>query len=250
MVKALKVYASLAVFVKEEVFGLKKDEEEDETDEEADSENDEEEIEEDESEEEEVDDEADDEEESEEDDEGSEKEESEEEKEGGVEPFWDFVFKAREIVDDELEDIIDKYVRKETKRILKEREKDEMEMDMDPEDHPQNSGEMIKDVLDITNEFEHSGPCCFNMCSKRTISSISKMTEFILDNKESLQAHNPKMFVKVHKMLLPVKRSVRKIGDRTVTSHRKRKILQNPQVGAGLLTFMEKLALPTFNTLF
>ena len=246
----LKVYASLEVFVKEEVFGLKKDEEEDETDEEADSDNDEEGIEEDESEEEEVDDEADDEEESEEDDEGSEKEESEEEKEGGVEPFWDFVFKAREIVDDELEDIIDKYVRKETKRILKEREKDEMEMDMDPEDHPQNSGEMIKDVLDITNEFEHSGPCCFNMCSKRTISSISKMTEFILDNKESLQAHNPKMFVKVHKMLLPVKRSVRKIGDRTVTSHRKRKILQNPQVGAGLLTFMEKLALPTFNTLF
>ena len=61
-------------------------------------------------------------------------------------------------MDDELEDIIDKYVRKETKRILKEREKDEMEMDIDPEDHPQNSGEMFKDVLDITNEFEHSGP--------------------------------------------------------------------------------------------
>ena len=168
----------------------------------------------------------------------------------GLEPFWDFVFKVREIVDDELEDIIDKYVRKETKRVLKEREKEEMEMDVDSEDQPQNNGEMFKDVLDITNEFEHSGPCCFNMCSKRTISSISKMTEFILHNKESLLAHNPKMFVKVHKMLLPVKRSVRKIGDRTVTLHRKRKILQNPQVGAGLLTFMEKLALPTFNTLF
>ena len=91
----LKVYASLEVFVKEEVFGLKKDEEEDETDEEADSDNDE-------SEEEEVDDEADDEEESGEDDEGSEEEESEDEKEGdgGLEPFWDFVFMAREIVDD------------------------------------------------------------------------------------------------------------------------------------------------------
>ena len=76
------------------------------------------------------------------------------------------------------------------------------------------------------------------------------MTEFILNNKESLQAHNPKMFVKVHKMLLPVKRSVRRIGDKKVKSHRKRKILQNPQVGGGLLTFMEKLALPTFNSLF
>ena len=242
----LKVYASLEMFVKEEVFGLKNDEleEEDIDSDTEEEENEEEEIEEEESEEEEVDD----------DEEEREKEPEESEKEEsvglGLEPFWDFVFKAREIVDDELEDKIDKYVRKETKRILKEKEKDEMEMDMDPEDHPRNSGEMFKDVLDITNEFEHSGPCCFNTCSKRTISSISKMTEFILDNKESLQAHNPKMFVKVHKMLLPVKRSVRKIGDRTVTSHRKRKILQSPQVGAGLLTFMEKLALPTFNTLF
>ena len=166
-----------------------------------------------------------------------------------MEPFWDFVFKAREIVDDELEDIIDKYVRKETKRILKEKEKDEMEIDMDPEDHPQNSGELIKDVLDITNEFEHSGPCCFNMCSKRTISSISKMTEFILDNKESLQAHNPRMFVKTYKLLFPNKCSVRKIGDRRVTVHRKRKILQNPQVGGSLLTFMEKLGLPAFKAL-
>ena len=81
----LKVYASLEMFVKEEVFGLKKDEEEDETDKESDSDNDEEGIEEDESEEEEVDDEADDEEESKEDNIGSEEKESGEEKEG----VWD-----------------------------------------------------------------------------------------------------------------------------------------------------------------
>ena len=109
---------------------------------------------------------------------------------------------------------------------------------------------MIKDVMDITDDFEHSGSCCFETCFRRKISSIGKMTEFLLDNKESLQAHNPKLFVKVYKMLLPVKRSVRKIGDQRVTVHRKRKILQNPQVGGGLLTIMEKLALPTFNTLF
>ena len=77
-----------------------------------------------------------------------------------------------------------------------------MEMDVDPEDQPQTIGEMFKDVLDITDQFEHSGACCFKTCSKRTISSISKMTEFILNNKESLQAHNPKMFVKVYKMLI------------------------------------------------
>jgi len=223
----LKVYASLEMFVKEEVFGLKKDELEEE-----DNDSD---TEEEESEEEEIE---------------SEESEKEESFELGLEPFWDFVFKAREVVDDELENKIDKYVRKEAKRILKERENEEMEMDMDDEDHPRTRGEMFKDVLDITNEFENNGPCCFDICSKRKISSISKMTEFILDNKESLQAHNPKMFLKVYKMLLPVKRSVRKIGDRTVSSHRKRKILQNPQVGAGLLTFMEKLALPTFNNLF
>ena len=72
------------------------------------------------------------------------------------------------------------------------------------------------------------------------------MTEFLLDNKESLQAHNPKMFAKTYKLLFPNKRSVRKIGNRKVTTHRKRIFLQNPQVGGSLLMFMEKLGLPTF----
>jgi hypothetical protein len=126
-----------------------------------------------------------------------------------------------------------------------------MELDGDlwgepePEDQPQTIGEMVKDVLDNTDAFEHSGPSCFETCSKRKISSIGRMTEYILNNKETLQAHNPRIYEKVYKMLLPIKGSVGKIGDREVTSHRKRKILQNPQVGRGLLTFMEKLALPT-----
>jgi hypothetical protein len=36
-----------------------------------------------------------------------------------LEPFWGFVFKARDFVDEDMEDRLDKYVRKETKRILK-----------------------------------------------------------------------------------------------------------------------------------
>jgi hypothetical protein len=59
-------------------------------------------------------------------------------------------------------------------------------MYIDNEDQPETNGEMIKDVLDITDEFEQSGPCCFETCSRRTINSLGKMTEF-------LQAHNPKM---------------------------------------------------------
>ena len=39
---------------------------------------------------------------------------------------------------------------------------------------------------------------------------------------------------------------MRKIGDRKETAHRKRKILQNSQVGGGLLTFMEKQYLKAF----
>ena len=166
-----------------------------------------------------------------------------------MKPFWDFVFKAREYVDDELEDKIDEHVRKETKRILKEREKEEIEMDMDDEDHPKTTGEMIRDVMDITDEFEQSGSCCFETCPRRTINSLGKMTEFLLNNKESIQAHNPRMFVKTYKLMFPNKWSVRKIGDRRVTVHRKRKILQNPQVGGSLLTFMEKLGLPAFKAL-
>ena len=76
---------------------------------------------------------------------------------------------------------------------------------MEDEDQPENIGEMIKDLLDITDDFEQSGPCCFEMCSRRTISSIGKMTVFLLDNKESLQVHNPKMFAKTYKLLFPNK---------------------------------------------
>ena len=203
--------------VKEEVFGLKKDEEEEE-DVYSDTDGDESEVEkevgteEEESEEEEL---------NHGDEEGSEEEESEEQEDGGLGPFWGFVFKARDVVDDDTEDIIDEYVSKETKRTLKEKEEEEIEMYMDDEDQPETIGEMIKDVLDITDEFEQSGSCCFETCSRRTISSIGKMTELLLDNKESLQAHNPKMFETTYK--LPNKRSGRKIGNRKVTTHRKRK---------------------------
>ena len=244
----LKVYASLEVFVKEEVFGSKNDEEEEE-DNDSDTDGDgseveeEEGTEEEESEEEEVDD---------GDEEGSEEEENEEGEEDenvGLEPFWGFVFKARDFVDEDMEDRLDKYVRKETKRIIKEKEEEEIEMYIDDEDQPETTGEMITDVMDITDDFEQSGSCCFEACSRRRINSLGKMTEFILDNKESLQAHNPRMFVKTYKLLFPNKCSVRKIGDRRVTVHRKRKILQNPQVGGSLLTFMEKLGLPAFKAL-
>ena len=34
-------------------------------------------------------------------------------------------------------------------------------MDVDPEDQPEIIGEIIRDVLDITDAFEQSGTCCF-----------------------------------------------------------------------------------------
>ena len=159
------IYANLEVFVREDVLGSKKDEEEEEdidSDTDGDGREVEERTEKEESEEEEVDD---------GDEEGSEEEERDnderdEDKNEGVEPFWGFVLKARDFVDEDMEDRLDKYVRKETKRILKEKEEEEMEMDMDDEDHPQNSGEMIRDVLDIVDDFEQSGPCCIKTCSR------------------------------------------------------------------------------------
>ena len=236
----LKVYASLEAFVKEEVFVSEKD---NDSDTDGDGREVEERTEKEESEEEESE-----KEESEE--KGSEEEESEEEEsEEEVEPFWDFVFKARDFVDEDMEDRLDKYVRKETKRILKEKEEEEMEMDMDDEDYPKDNGEMMRDVMDIVNDFEQSGSCCFEFCSRRSINSLGKMTEFMINNKESIQAHNPRMYLKLRKLTSPNKWSLNKIGDRRVTVHRKRKILQNPQVGGSLLTFMEKLGLPAFKAL-
>ena len=43
---------------------------------------------------------------------------------------------------------------------------------MEDEDQPENIGEMIKDLLDITDDFEQSGPCCFETCSRRTINKL------------------------------------------------------------------------------
>ena len=88
---------------------------------------------------------------------------------------------------------------------------------MDVEDQTETTGEMIKDVLNIVDDFEQSDSCYFETCSRRTINSLGQMTEFMLHNKESLQGHNPRMFVKTYKLLFPNKCSVRKIGDRRVT---------------------------------
>ena len=59
----------------------------------------------------------------------------------------------------DIEDIMDEYVSKETKRGLKEKEEEVIEMYMDDEDQPETIGETIKEVFDITDDFEQSGPC-------------------------------------------------------------------------------------------
>ena len=72
------------------------------------------------------------------------------------------------------------------------------------------------------------------------------ITSSVLNNKEIIQAHNPRMFVKTYKLMFSNKWSLRKIGDRRVIVHRKGKILQSPQVGGSLLTLMDKLGLTAY----
>ena len=43
----------------------------------------------------------------------------EKEGDGGHEHFWDFVFKTRYAVDDDIEDLLDEYVSKGMKRVFK-----------------------------------------------------------------------------------------------------------------------------------
>jgi hypothetical protein len=117
----LKVYASLEVFVlKEEDIDSDTDGDESEVDEEEGTEEEESEGEEvhneDEegSEEEEVDH---------GDEEGSDEDEGEEDENVGLEPFWDFVFKARAFVDENMEYRLDIYFRKERKKDFETRRK-------------------------------------------------------------------------------------------------------------------------------
>ena len=105
---------------------------------------------------------------------------------------------------------------------------------------------MIEDVEDLRNKFDKDGNICFKYCSKRKIKSISDMADALLDNElgDYLKKSNPTKFRYIKELLKPYRKSIRKLCDPNVDMHEKRKVLQKPDVGEGLLESIESVVTP------
>merc|ERR1712240_723409 len=110
----------------------------------------------------------------------------------------------------------------------------------------ENVDEIIDDVEHLRNEFDEDGNICFKYCSKRKINRISDMVDALLDSElgDELKKSNPRKFKYIKELLKPYRSSIRKVRDPAVDIHEKRKILQKPMVGEGVLDSLESVVIP------
>ena len=106
--------------------------------------------------------------------------------------------------------------------------------------------ELIDDVEHLCNEFDKEGNTCFKYCSKRKINSVSEMVDVLLNKRiaDYLKKANPSKFRYIQALLQPYRKSLRKLSDPNVDIHEKRKVLQNPDLGEGVLESVESLVTP------
>ena len=72
------------------------------------------------------------------------------------------------------------------------------------------------------------------------------MVGALLDNEvgDDLKKSNPSKFRYIKALLQPYIKSIRKLGDQNVDIHEKRKVLQNLDVGEGVLESVESVVTP------
>ena len=155
------------------------------------------------------------------------------------ERFFDFIFEAEEFISSDYHKKRIHYEKIFRDDITEAIEKDES-------NKPEDVDEMIDDVEQLRNEFDKDGNICFKYCSKRKISSISDMVDVLLDNElgDELKKSDRRKFKYIKDLLTPYRKSIRKLRDPTVDIHEKRKVLQNPDVGEGLLESVESVVTP------
>ena len=155
------------------------------------------------------------------------------------ERFFDFIFEAEEFMTPDSHKKRLHYEKIFRDGITETIEKDES-------NKAENVDEMIEDVEHLHNEFDEDGNICFKYCSKRKINSISDMVDALLDNElgDDLKKSNPRKFKYIKELLKPYRRSIRKLRDPAVDIHEKRKVLQKPMVGEGLLDSVESVVIP------
>ena len=155
------------------------------------------------------------------------------------ERFFDFIFEAEEFMTPDSHK-----KRLHYEKIFREDIKEAIEKD--ESNKAENVDEMIEDVEHLRNEFDEDGNICFKYCSKRKINSISDMVDALLDNElgDDLKKSNPRKFKYIKELLKPYRNSIRKLRDPAVDIHEKRKVLQKPMVGEGVLDSLESVVTP------
>ena len=155
------------------------------------------------------------------------------------ERFFDFIFEAEEFMTPDSHK-----KRLHYEKIFREAIKEAIEKD--ESNKAENVDEMIEDVEHLRNEFDEDGNICFKYCSKRKINTISDMVDALLDNElgDDLKKSNPRKFKYIKELLKPYRNSIRKLRDPAVDIHEKRKVLQKPMVGEGVLDSLESVVTP------
>ena len=167
-----------------------------------------------------------------------------EDDEPNKEPFFNFVFEAENFMDVKSKETLENYLARDKKNL-----KLADGCDQDETDLPQNVSEVIEDIEHVFTMWNEKEEECFKQCSKRKVHSVCNVAHMLMDGKslQKMKKINPSKYRFIKHMLKPHKKSFEKLVNPKVSIHEKRKILQKPQVGEGILHTAANLMIPLLN---
>ena len=95
----------------------------------------------------------------------------------------------------------------------------------------------------MIEEFEERGNNYFKHCNKEKIETIGTWCNRLLNN-QSKMVKNTEILKNIKKTLTPVRSNIRKLADSNYPISKQRKLLQEVQVGKGVMGVMETVVLP------
>ena len=169
------------------------------------------------------------------------------EDESSKEPFFNFVFEAENFLDSESKEKLVKYLVHDKKNL-----KLNNWCEQDESDVPQNADEVIEDIEHVLKMWNKKEEECFKRCSKKKILSVCNIAQSWMDatSLQKMKNINPSKYRFLKNMLKPHEKSLEKLANSKVSIHEKRKILQKPQVGEGILDSAANLVIPLIKQIF
>ena len=134
--------------------------------------------------------------------------------------------------------------------MLKESQIDAHDTDSDNEDEDNfvwldKNKNRIKKMIE---EFEERGNNYFKHCNKEKIETIGTWCNHLINNQNQM-VKNPEILKNIKKTLTPVRSNFRKLADSNYPISKQRKMLQEVQVGKGVVSVMKTVVLPFINQL-